>query len=107
MLPHRDFVYLNSARVLTGNGRYDRALADCDKACAFEPKSPWGHDYRAGINATCPPGKFRDGKKAVNEAACAWELTEWKSPTCLETLAAAATAPSGRMKYSATSKSAN
>ena len=107
MLPHRDFVYLNSARVLTGNGRYDRALADCDKACAFEPKNPWGHDYRAGINATCPQGKFRDGKKTVNEATRAWELTEWKSPTCLETLAAAAATPSGRMKYSATSKSAN
>jgi hypothetical protein len=68
VLPDRDFVYLNRARVPTDNGRYDRALADCDKACAFEAKSPWGHDYRAGINATCPQGKSRDGNKAVDEA---------------------------------------
>jgi tetratricopeptide (TPR) repeat protein len=90
LLPNRDFVYLNRARVLTDSGRYDRALADCDKACAVEPKSPWGHDYCAWIIATCPEGKYRDGKKAVNEATRACELTEWKSPTCLETLAAAA-----------------
>ena len=41
------------------------ALADCDRACEVEPKSPWGHDYRAWIKATNPEAKFRDGKRAV------------------------------------------
>ena len=77
------------ARILGDAGRYDRALADCDQAVEIGPKDWWGHDYRAWIRATCFEAKFRDGKKAVEGATRACELSDWKNPSCLETLAAA------------------
>ena len=39
--------------------------------------------------ATCPNPTYRDGKKAVEIAIEACELTRWKEAYCLETLAAA------------------
>jgi hypothetical protein len=56
----------------------------------MEPRCPWGHNHRAWIWANCPDARFRDGKTAAQQAALARELTEWKSPSCLESLAAAA-----------------
>jgi hypothetical protein len=41
------------------------------------------------ILAACPEAKCRDGKKAVEAATRACELTEWKKADCLDTLAAA------------------
>jgi hypothetical protein len=38
--------------------------------------------------ATCPDEKYRDGKKAVESARRACELTDWKNPADLDTLAA-------------------
>ena len=89
LLPDSYLVYTSRAQILTDNGRYERALADCDQAVEVEPKSPWGHYYRAWIRATCPDAKFRDGKKALEGATRACEMTAWKQPSCLETLAAA------------------
>ena len=39
--------------------------------------------------AACPEAKFRDGKRAVEFATRACELTKWKDPRILNTLAAA------------------
>ena len=39
--------------------------------------------------ATCPDAKYRDGKKAIESATKACELTEWKDADHLDTLAAA------------------
>ncbi len=44
---------------------------------------------RAWIWATCPDSRYRDGKQAVESATRACELTGWKSPDELDTLAAA------------------
>ena len=41
------------------------------------------------IMAACPEAKFRDGKRAVEFATRACELTKWKNPSFLDTLAAA------------------
>ena len=41
------------------------------------------------IMAACPEAKFRDGKGAVQFATRACELTKWKNPIILDTLAAA------------------
>jgi hypothetical protein len=43
----------------------------------------------AWLLATCPDGQHRDGKRAVELASKACELTDWKVPTCIGTLAAA------------------
>src|SRR5262249_49421907 len=45
--------------------------------------------FLAQLLATCPDDKVRDGKRAVQYATTACELTDWKVPSCLETLAAA------------------
>ncbi len=39
--------------------------------------------------AACPEAKFRDGKKAIQLSTLACELTRWKNPVVLDTLAAA------------------
>ena len=39
--------------------------------------------------AACPEAKYRDGRKAVESATRACELTEWKRSEFLDTLAAA------------------
>ena len=89
LLPTNPVVYVFRSRVLSAGGRYERALADCDQAVEIGPKNSWGHDFRAWIRATCPEARFRDGKKAVEGATRACDLSDWKNPSCLETLAAA------------------
>jgi serine/threonine-protein kinase len=43
----------------------------------------------AWLLATCPDQSARDGKKSVQLATEACELTQWKNPSLLDTLAAA------------------
>ena len=50
--------------------------------------SPFAFDERARIWATCSDPKFRDGKKAVESATTACELTDWKEAGRIDTLAA-------------------
>jgi hypothetical protein len=38
---------------------------------------------------TCPKASFRDGKKALEYAIKACEVSEWKDPSSIDTLAAA------------------
>ena len=67
--------------------QYDRALADYKEAFRIDPKS-----YTNGLAwmfATCPSEGVRDGKKAVELASHACELSDWKNANDLDTLAAA------------------
>jgi tetratricopeptide (TPR) repeat protein len=68
---------------------YDAAFADYDKAIRLDPNNALAFYDRAWIYATCPDGKYRDGKKAVESAKRACELTDWKVAPYLATLAAA------------------
>jgi tetratricopeptide (TPR) repeat protein len=68
---------------------YSRAVADCDEAIGIAPDDPAAYDHRAWIWATCPDARQRDGKKAVESATKACELTGWKNAGYLATLAAA------------------
>jgi tetratricopeptide (TPR) repeat protein len=69
--------------------QYDRALTDYDKAIAFDQRYAPPYNGRAWIWATCPDPKYRDGKKAVESATRACELTSWKNASFIDTLAAA------------------
>ena len=53
------------------------------------PATPEAYNASAMIMAACPEAKFRDGKRAVEFATRACELTKWKNPRILDTLAAA------------------
>ena len=54
-----------------------------------DPGYAGSYNQRAWIWATCPEARFRDGKKAVESATRACELTDWKEADVLDTLAAA------------------
>jgi len=67
---------------------YARAMSDFGQALRIDPRDACALDGRAWIWATCPNPTYRDGKKAVEVAIEACELTRWKEAYCLETLAA-------------------
>ena len=77
------------ARVFFERGEFARALTDLDGATRLEPSDPEGQQGRAWILATCPDAKIRNGVQAVASATRACELTGWKVPHTLTTLAAA------------------
>ena len=68
---------------------YAKALADFDASIALDPQFVLGYNDRAWLRATCPDVKFRDGKIALESATKACEITGWKNPGYLDTLAAA------------------
>jgi len=76
---------------------YGRAIADYSEVIRLEPKSGNAYNTLAWLWATCPKSEFRDGKKAVEYARKACELTEWKDSCVLDTLAAAC-AEAGRFE---------
>jgi hypothetical protein len=55
---------------------------------ARAPQDPRPHGGLAHLYATCPDSNLRDGKKAVEHGQRACELSEWKNPQALHTLAA-------------------
>jgi tetratricopeptide (TPR) repeat protein len=70
-------------------GELDKAIADFNEAVRVGPEAPYSYTARAWIWATCPDDKYRDGKKAVESATKACELTKWNEADYLVTLAAA------------------
>ena len=81
--------YGDRGRAWYMQGAYDEALADLDKAIRLDAGVSRFHSLRAWIQATCPVERLRNGPAAVTSARRACELTEWKRPNPLGTLAAA------------------
>ncbi len=70
-------------------GNYDAANAQFAEMRRLDPGSADAYNASAMIMATCPEAKFRDGKRALEFATRACELTDWKNSRILSTLAAA------------------
>jgi tetratricopeptide (TPR) repeat protein len=70
-------------------GNYKKALSDLEKALRFSPNSDNAMDSLALLKATCPEAALRDGKEAIRMSMRACELTKWKDPGEILTLAAA------------------
>jgi tetratricopeptide (TPR) repeat protein len=101
LAPQSSMAYHNRGRLRSDYKHdYVGALADYDHAIGLNPQDAQAHNNRAWLLATCPDAKHRDGKKAMESASMACELTNWKDPTVIDTLAAAQ-AESGDF-YSAT-----
>lgn len=69
--------------------KWDLALADMNTALRLDPNDIEANVSLGWVLATCTETKLRDGAKAVTLATRACELTRWKSPRPLATLAAA------------------
>jgi tetratricopeptide (TPR) repeat protein len=67
----------------------DKAIADFDESIRLDPNNVHHENALAWLFATCPDEKYRDGQKAVEHATKACELTDWKEPGWIDTLAAA------------------
>jgi tetratricopeptide (TPR) repeat protein len=70
-------------------GDFELALADVESAIRLAPNDADAHEGRAWMLATCPNSKIRDGAQAVVSATRSCDLTGWKVPHYLDTLAAA------------------
>jgi tetratricopeptide (TPR) repeat protein len=83
------------ARLYLQKHNYKAALSDLEVALAREEKLKINDFYLhilnlvAWLKATCPDPAFRDGKKAVELSTKLCELTNWRQPDYIDTLAAA------------------
>ena len=82
-------VYTSRGRAWMAKGEIHKALADYSIVLQLEPKNADMHNRCAWIWATCSVDQIRDGAKAVSSAELACSLTNSKSWSYLDTLAAA------------------
>ena len=66
--PKDTLAYCNRGIIWGSKGEYGKAIADYTKAQKLAPKLSGTSFNLAGIYATCPDAKYRDGKKAVEYA---------------------------------------
>jgi tetratricopeptide (TPR) repeat protein len=90
--PQHALARCQRASAWAAQNKYDRAITDYNEAIRLDPRCPDAYMGRARLLATCPDAKVRDGKKAVESAMKACDLTEWKEASPIEALAAACAA---------------
>lgn len=81
--------YFRRANAWYEKNEYDRAIADYGRAIEIDPKLAQAHIMFAWLLATAERPAVRDGRRAVASAQTACELTQWKDPAYIDTLAAA------------------
>jgi len=69
-------------------GDHAAALADLEKALMLQPDDAGVLNNLAWLLATSPDDAIRDGKRAIELATKACEVTKWKQPHIVSTLAA-------------------
>lgn len=89
LTPSDAVVLRNRGNTYNSKGDFGKAAADYNEAIHCDPKSPDPYASAAWLYATCPSKEIRDGAKAVELAAKACELSEWKDWDVIDTLAAA------------------
>jgi tetratricopeptide (TPR) repeat protein len=86
--PRYTMAYNNRGIVYRLKGRYDQAISDFNKAIGINPLDPEAYNNLAWLFATAKARGFRNGKKAVELALKACELSDWRKAEYLDTLAA-------------------
>lgn len=81
--------FANRASSYGKSGRHQQAISDYEEAIRLEPRDDETLDAFAWLLATAPDPSIRNGKRAVELAREACELTEWKDANHIDTLAAA------------------
>jgi tetratricopeptide (TPR) repeat protein len=87
--PKRQAAYFVRARVETSKKDYGKAIEDYDMAIRLSPKEATAYNNLGWLLATCPDEQFRDGRRAIEMAKRACELSGWHNAAYLGTLAAA------------------
>jgi len=87
--PKESSSYQRRGRAYRMNGDYKEAISDFNRALELDPKNASAYGGLAKVYATATADKFRNGPKAVELATKACEMTEWKDPDSVATLAAA------------------
>jgi tetratricopeptide (TPR) repeat protein len=87
--PGKANAYLNRGIARKVKGDLEGAIADYTKAIEIDPINAGAYNSLAWLLATSARDSVRDGKKAVEYATKAAELSNWQIPNYLGTLAAA------------------
>ena len=87
--PENFLALRNRADAYLNIGKHKEAIADFEAALKIEPEDTSILNNLAWVLATSPEAELRDGKRAVDLATKACELTDYKLPHILSTLAAA------------------
>ncbi len=87
--PHYAPAFHDRAATLRAKGETRKALADLNEAVRIDPRYAAAMADLARLLATCPDEKVRDGKRAVELATKASELTGGTDASVLDALAAA------------------
>lgn len=87
--PRGYMAHINRGAAHQELGNWGQALADFERASQLDADNYVALNNAAWIRATCPQDEFRNGELAVKLAERACEMTEWKKPITLTTLAAA------------------
>ena len=87
--PKLTLAYINRGRTHRTVGNYEKAISDYIRLIDLAPKNASAYNNLAWILSTCPQPALRDGRKAVEIATKACELSEWKNLSAVNTLALA------------------
>jgi tetratricopeptide (TPR) repeat protein len=87
--PDFPVAYRIRAIALAFQGNYQGALDNFTQAARLDPSGPSSYASPAWTQATCPVEACRNGKKAVELATHACQITGWKDSWCLDVLGAA------------------
>jgi serine/threonine-protein kinase len=71
------------------NREFTKAIRDHTEALKREPNDAATYNYLGWVWSTAPDPNVRNGRRALECATRACELTEWQSPGFIDTLAAA------------------
>lgn len=86
--PRYNKAYNNRGIVYRRKGQYDQAVSDFNKAIEINPLDAEAYNNMAWLFATAKAPAFRNGKRAVELALKACELSDWNKAEYLDTLAA-------------------
>jgi tetratricopeptide (TPR) repeat protein len=70
-------------------GAFRQAVETLERAVRLAPSHADAHNHLAWVLASCPEAAVRDGRKAAAHAWHGCELTRWRDPGKLDTLAVA------------------
>jgi tetratricopeptide (TPR) repeat protein len=87
--PNYTFAYGNRGNAWNGKQEYDRAIADFNQAIRLDPNDSFAYESLAWLQSTCPDARFRDGRKAVENANRAYQLGDGKDAAHFGMLAVA------------------